>query len=328
MRDRVRRSAEKIPVRTNAAVSLVIFPLMIALLVAIEGASGWAMRGLLIALFCLGGQSLFSLIHEAEHDKLFRDQRLNYHGGVLLSALFPGSFSILKAGHLIHHGRNRTADEMIDFYSEGEGRWPKTLRYYTVMGGAIWAGVPLLTALLAFLPNRLFDAPGDRERGTQLSNYLVFLADIKPWRLRYEAFVTAGLWALLITTLGLGLPTLVTYLIFGVVWSSQQFIYHVRTPLHLIEGSWNLHMWRPFEKALLNYNYHLTHHRFPNAPWDALPALADEAPWRGYMKTWATLALPPRPHRYAWPQEVMMSGPLPEPTPAEFQKPTPAGGGE
>lgn len=310
-----------IPSRLNLTIAAIQVFAALGLLSLVSHAPTLGTQLVATGAFCLLGQSLFSLIHEAEHDKLHPDRRVNDVVGVLLSALFPGSFSILRAGHLTHHGRNRTDSELIDYYRPDEGRWGKTLKYYTVFLGTIWFGVVALSALTCFLPARYFRLPDDHARGADVATYLAFLADVKRWRVQAEAAFVVLFWGVMAHLLELGWPAVWAYVAFGVVWGSQQFIFHVRTPIHLIEGSWDLHVWPLFGWVLLHFNYHLTHHRHPRAPWTALPALAEEPPWRPYMLTWARLFLPPRPYALAWPQQLQTRGPLPPDPPDEFRRP-------
>lgn len=313
--------ARPIPAALNLAIAAIQLAGMLGLLWWVSHAS--SVFGLVfgLAAFCLLGQSLFSLIHEAEHDKLHPDPRVNVAVGVLLSALFPGSFSILRAGHLTHHGRNRTDAELIDYFRPHEGRWRKTFKYYTVFLGTIWAGIVALSVLVCFLPGRFFRLPEDHERGADVATYLSFLAEVKRWRVRAETAFVILFWGAMSHLLDLGWQALAAYGLFGVIWGSQQFIFHVRTPMHLVEGSWDLRVWPIFGWPLLHFNYHLTHHRHPRQPWIYLPELAEERPWRPYMLTWARLFLPPRPYAVAWPQQLLTRGPLPPDPPPEFQRP-------
>ena len=318
------RSASKhpIPTSTNLVMSAGVLVGMPFLLWCVTHTALLPVRLMALVAFCLMGQTLFALIHEAEHGHLLPSKRHNELLGVLLSALFPGSFSVLRAGHLVHHRRNRTEAEAIDVIRPGQSRLRRYATYYSMLSGVIWAGIVLLSVVMCLLPSRLFKLPRDHEQATNPHTYLAFLAEVPSQRQVWlEVLFVLGAWAAMSWALELSWVSVLAYVTFGIVWSSQQFIYHVRTPLHIVEGSWNLHMWRPFELLLLNTNHHLTHHRHPNVPWSHLPALAKERPWRSYLKTWAALALPPRGAEHAWPQQTIRRGPLPTPIPARFRRP-------
>jgi len=100
------------------------------------------------------------------------------------------------------------------------------------------------------------------------------------------------------------------YAAFAFSWSSQQYIYHVRSPRHLVEGAFNLRLSRPFELLYLNFNYHLTHHRAVSVPWIHLPRVAGRPPVREYWMTYLKLWAPPEPVSSAWPVQFQARGQL------------------
>lgn len=321
MADPARSTPYPIPAALNLALSAGCFAGMVGLLTLASRLPPLGVAVCALAFAALG-QPLFSLIHEAEHDKLHPARWVNEALGVVLSALFPGSFSLLRAAHLAHHRRNRTDAELIDFYRPGEHRIAKALKYYAVISGCLWIGSPLMSAVAAVLPARLFRPAPEQARATDLGTFLSFLAGLRPGRLRLELAVSVGLWAALAGALDLHLPAVAAcYAAFAVLWASQQYVYHVRTPLHVVEGSFDLRMSRPMQAWFLNFNYHLTHHRAVHVPWIHLPAVAEEPPWRPYGRTWLDSWRPPRPYTWAWPQRLQTRGPLPQPPPPEFTRP-------
>jgi len=68
----------------------------------------------LAGAFGLLMNSVYAIIHEADHRMLFNDKRLNDAGGMLMSLFFPAPFHLLRQGHLGHHLRNRSDDEAFD----------------------------------------------------------------------------------------------------------------------------------------------------------------------------------------------------------------------
>jgi fatty acid desaturase len=285
--------------------------MLLALVILTHAHAAWA-RMTALVVFCVLGHSLFSLIHEAEHDKLLPGRRANALAGAWLSAFFPASFTILRAAHLAHHARNRTDEELIDYYRPEESRFLKTAKYYGLLAGTLWLGTAVLSVLMCFIPSRFLPEPSSGEGDADLRSYVSFVSRADAWRIRCETAFTIVLWLSIAWLLSLGIEALIAYLLFGFIWSTQQFIYHVRTPLHLVEGSRDLHMSPVFAFLLLNMNYHLTHHRHPRVPWNALPGLADSKPTASYLATWARSLLPPRPIACAWPRQFMAKGPLPE----------------
>ena len=301
-----------IPVALNVLGTVAVPGLMLLALAVLAHADATWARVAALAAFCVLGHSLFSFIHEAEHDKLLSGRGANALAGAWLGAFFPASFTVLRAAHLAHHARNRTDEELIDYYRPGESRLLKTAKFYGLLAGTLWLGTAVLSVLMCFMPSRLLPAPSRGEGDADFKSYVSFVSRTDAWRIRGETAFTITLWFSIAWLLGLGKESLVAYLMFGFIWSTQQFIYHVRTPRHLVEGSLDLHMTPFFALLFLNMNYHLTHHRYPRAPWNALPALADRQPTASYLATWGRSLLPPRPIALAWPREFMAKGPLPE----------------
>jgi fatty acid desaturase len=312
-----------IPSGLNLVVTaLVVSGQLMSLVLATHGGSVVA-TALAALLYGTLGQPAFALLHEAEHGKLHANPRVNEALGVLLGAMFPGSFSILRAAHLLHHRRNRSEEEMIDLYRPGE-RLKKTLSYYALISGLIWVGSPLLALALCVAPwPKTGAADADGPRNIRLAEFLSFLDGVRPWRVRAEVTLAVGLWAALVWALGLSLwPTLACLSTFAFLWASQQYVYHVRTPLHRVEGAFDLAMPRWMSLFYLRFNYHLTHHRQPSVPWNHLPDVAEEPPWRPYGLTWLRSWAPPRPMGVAaWPESWQRRGPLPDDPPPELRRP-------
>jgi fatty acid desaturase len=139
-----------------------------------------------------------------------------------------------------------------------------------------------------------------------------FLNSVNPMRIRRDLLVTVVVWTLAGLLLNFKLSHLaVCYTAFAFCWASQQYIYHVRTPRHVVLGAVDLHLWRPFELLYLHFNYHLTHHVAAWVPWIYLPKIAAKQPTRGYLATYLEQWRPPEPLEKAWPPHFQASGPLP-----------------
>lgn len=305
-----------IPARLNVALSIVQVVGSILLLAAASHAESTAVRVAAVVAFTFLMQLGFSLIHEAEHQKLHPNHAANEGLGILLSAIFPGSFQLMKVAHLAHHRKNRSDAELVDYVRPGENRWLKTAQYYGLICGLIWLGVPLLTLLIALVPSSLLQRTG-KSGGSQAAEYLRFLAEARPARVRLELLFAAVLWGVIWTALSLDLAWVaLAYGGFAFSWASQQYIYHIRTPRHLVEGAFNLRIFRPLGWLYLHFNYHLTHHRAVQVPWLYLPEATLESPHLSYSRKYLELWLPPEPVSRAFPVEHQTKGPLPAQKPA------------
>jgi fatty acid desaturase len=88
---------------------------------------------------------------------------------------------------------------------------------------------------------------------------------------------------------------LIAYAAFAFSWSSLQWVYHVRTPLHPVEGAYNLRLPRPVRWLFLNFNYHLTHHRRPNLRWQELYRTSDARETQPLWYRWLGIFRCPQP---------------------------------
>lgn len=98
------------------------------------------------------------------HDKLVRSRRWNVWCGIVLFALFPGSYHFFEIAHLVHHHRNRSDAELEDYVLPGESPWVKRVVYYLLICGLFWLLVPLTSLVLALTPVRRVSLPALAER--------------------------------------------------------------------------------------------------------------------------------------------------------------------
>lgn len=308
------RKRYPIPDRLNICITLAQLAVSAALL---WGASRlwdsqqWLGVAVCALVFSFVMQAGFSLLHEAEHRKLHSKRSMNDLLGFFCAAMFPGSFQLLTVAHLNHHKVNRSDSELVDYVRPGESALVKRIQYYALISGLIWLTSPLLTLIICLTPTRLLSKAFEKGEGGAVARYLAFIQRAGANRVRLETLVAILLWAAVWWLLGLGVAAVaVCYAAFAFSWSSQQYIYHVRTPRHLIEGAYDLKLWAPLQALYLNFNYHLGHHRAPNVPWLYMPALAQEAPTQSYALTYLALWAPPQPVEQAWPVEHQVRGAL------------------
>ena len=235
-----------IPARLNVALVLGYAASSLGLLVVASRTWPPQFAGSIVPfVLAMAGFSLifntgFGLVHEAEHFALHPHRRVNEGLGWLLGALFPGSFSLLRSAHLVHHGSNRNDRELIEYVKPGESKNLKTLHYYLCLFGVFWVGTPALSLALCAVPGRAFGPRGEEPSSGSAAGFLAFLEDLSPQRVRMEGAAVVVFWGLAAWALQLSLaPTLAMYALAGCFWSSQQFIYHVGTPRHLVEGTRN-----------------------------------------------------------------------------------------
>lgn len=277
------RSAYPIP----AALNVTILALQLIAIAGCLYAAGRADRaaGMLAVAgaFAVIMNSVYALIHEAEHGMLFDRRALNDGAGVLMALFFPAPFHLLRQGHLGHHQRNRSDDEAFDFYFDGEHPVWKWMQLYGTITGFYWLMVVLSNLVVLVFPFVLkreffeFDRPS-----------AAFMDALNPRYNRPIRLEAAGVIALHSGVVWFaGIPVanyLVMYAAFGFSWSAMQYVHHFGTTRHVLEGARNLWIAAPIDALWLNHNWHLTHHKHPTVPWIHLPALGRrENPERGFL---------------------------------------------
>lgn len=238
---------------------------------------------LLAAAFAIVMNSVYAVIHEAEHRMLFRRRRLNDAAGVVMALFFPAPFHLLRQGHLGHHLRNRSDDEAFDLYFDGEHPVWKHLQLYGILTGMYWLVTVLANVVVLACPFVLrrehfaFDRPS-----------AAFMEALNPRYtrvIRAEAIAVIALHPVIVWSLGIPLLNYAAmYAGFGFSWSAMQYVHHFGTTRHVLEGARNLWIWGPIDAVWLNHNWHLTHHKHPTIPWIHLPHIGRrENPERGFL---------------------------------------------
>lgn len=257
--------------------------------------SAGPVKWLVLMPFCLVMQGVFSMMHECFHGSAHRRRGVNYTMMVWASTMFGAAATLIHVNHLGHHVRNRTRAERADFALPGESLTRKRIEYYLATLGGIWLGAWAGSIVLALLPasitERWSTRGGDNTYATAFGEFSA--ADFR--RIRYETMGGVIVWFALGWLLGWSTTVvLVSYAAFAFSWSSLQWIYHMRTPLDVVEGTYNLRAPRLVRWLLLNFNYNLTHHRQPALRWQQMHAASEPRETRPFWYGWLGIFLPPR----------------------------------
>jgi len=255
----------------------------------------WGAKIAIGFLFAFSGLTIYTLLHEAWHQVLHANQSVNDILGTLLAAAYGGPFTFLKYTHQGHHQRNRSVEESFDIYYSEEERARRTIFFYFTYLGGFWLAVPLTSLVFIFAPSLLHGwlARRDPSVGAMLRG----IPQRQFRRIRLEALGVFAFHGALVITLGLHWSTWVLlYGMFGVCWSSQNYLGHAGAPLDVQEGAHNLRANPVFEKLLLHFNWHLAHHQNPEIPWLYLPQFNDPRRKRpGYLQSYIKFWAGPRP---------------------------------
>lgn len=245
----------------------------------------WWSLLLLSTGFGLLMNSVYSIIHEAEHGMLFADRRANDFAGALMAVFFPAPFHLIRQGHLGHHLRNRSDDEAFDLYFDEDHWWWRALALYGILTGFYWLMVALSNVVFLFFPySRQKEFLGiDRPSSA-------FFSSLNPAYTRWiqcECLAVLTIHSLLVYSLGVPIfQYAAMYAGFGFMWSAMQYVHHYGTERHVTRGARNLWIFGPLDRFWLHHNWHLTHHEHPTVPWIYLPTLGSkEDSARGFLPT-------------------------------------------
>jgi fatty acid desaturase len=278
----------------NTIILLASFAILCACLWA---ASHLGTPAMLLAawLFCLFANTPFALMHEAVHGVASASPRWNTFLGIVAGWAFPTSFCMQRVAHLGHHRRNRTDQELYDYYLPRQSRLVRNgWLYLGNLLGLYWWSVIFSNLLYLAAPwawhsrffvQRLAPALG-------FGPYVAELASVLPARLWGE-LALAFLWqGAMFYMLDLAFwPTLLCYAAFATHWSVLQYANHAWSARDVQNGAWNLKVLPPSRWIALNYHYHRAHHQHPELPWYALPQAVDRNErqpsfWRVYWSLW------------------------------------------
>ena len=256
----------------------------------------WVILGLCVA-FGMLMNSVYAIIHEAEHGMLFANRAANEIAGMLMALFFPAPFHLLRQGHIGHHLRNRSDDEAFDLYFQGDNvvwRWMVWIGILTGFYYLLVVITNVIAAIAPFILDRRHFKIDDHVKIDRASS--AFLESFNPAYLGWiwiEGVCAIALHAAIVWGLKVPLVNyLAMYATFGFMWSAMQYVHHYGTERHVSRGARNLWLFAPIDAIWLNHNWHLAHHEHPTVPWLHLPQLGENAsrgrgflPW-AYLKMW------------------------------------------
>ena len=291
--------AQSIPARLNLVITFAALAVCLLALYAASHAGHWSILLAAAIVFAFFNNTLFALLHEAVHGVYAPDPRLNRAAGIVLAAMFPTSFTMQKIAHLGHHMRNRTDEELYDYYLPTQSRWVKWYWLLCLLTGAYWSIIPLSAMAFLLLPG-VFSARWFQKGPARWWGFVPFVRDIAahPWKpiwleLLFTAAFQTALWIVLdLNVIG----WLACYWAFGLVWSAMQYVNHAWTERDVLNGAWNLRTPDVVRLIFLNYTLHLAHHQHPSVPWLYLPAHIDpRRPRPSFWKIYFSLWMGPQP---------------------------------
>ena len=280
-----------IPATLNIAIIIAQLSALTGVFIGASVAETWWQLLLLWAAMAVLGNSIYSIIHEAEHRLLHPRPLVNDGLGVVMALFFPAPFHLIRQGHLGHHMRNRSDDEAFDLYFEGEYPVLKWLQLYGIITGVYWLSVVLANVVVVVAPFLLRKKLWEYDRPSA-----ALMESLNPrywWMIRLEGAAAIALHALIVWAFQIPLINYaIVYFGFGFSWSAMQYVHHFNTQRDVLLGARNLWFLAPIDWIWLHHNWHLSHHKHPTVPWIYLPSVGKEEdphreflPWH-YLKMW------------------------------------------
>ena len=237
--------------------------------------TAWWHLAILAGLFAVLGNSIYSIVHEAEHGILNPNRKFNDFLGVMMALLFPAPFHLIRQGHIGHHRRNRSDDEAFDLYFDGDKPFLKWIALYGIITGFFWVTVVLSNIVAVLAPFVLDRRYWEFDRPSTAFMDSLNLKDL--WKIRVEGASAIALHIAIVWLFNIPIFNYaIVYFGFGFTWSAMQYVHHFGTERHVLHGARNLWIWGPVDLIWLNHNWHAIHHNHPTVPWIYLPLLGKD----------------------------------------------------
>ncbi len=233
--------------------------------------SPWIMAAIILALTPLN-TPFWSLIHEGIHRNMHPGRAANEAWSRTMSIIFGASFHVLRFGHLMHHQYNR--DWESEIYAPPQKKWMVAINHYFKMLCGIYLVEVLLSYLVALTPKKLTQKIADHIFSDEHHRHAVRQMLQKPGnvtRLRIDCALIALLYGTAFYLYGAMWPLLVLLIAArALVISIMDNAYHYDTPPDNSIAAKELRLPPLMARLILNFNYHLTHHKNAGLPWSEL----------------------------------------------------------
>lgn len=260
-----------IPNRPNLIIATTITIAFLAsmILLPASGAS-WPLMLAVTLLLIPFNTPLWSLIHEAIHKNFHSNKRLNEDAGRFMSIVYGASFGVLRFGHLMHHQYNRDWEN--EYYTGSKVK-AAFHHYFQMLGGLYLTEVILslvVTTCPAFITRKVARALFEDDRHYEaVLNSLLKPSNVRQIRTDFIliVFLYTGIFLLF------GIYWFVPFIALlgrGIIISIMDNAYHYGTPDDNSVMAKELKTSRWYEKFILNFNHHLTHHKNVRLPWNQL----------------------------------------------------------
>ena len=235
------------------------------------------------AVSCLSN-GLFSVLHEAIHRSLAPAAKLPLIGisandvmGRIIGVCFGSPFDFIASAHLTHHSVNRTQYEHPDVYDEpmtASAQRSFLIGYYFFLLGGLYKA-EFFVPMILWLPRRIAQSLLARFFAPEMmADQALRRIYGSPYHLRAIRIDALIILAAVLTSVGLyghyWWILAIHFLVRAFLVSFLDYTYHYASPLDDRLHGYNLALPKVAAAAILNFNYHGIHHRFPALPWRSL----------------------------------------------------------
>lgn len=231
------------------------------------------MLAALIILLIPLNTPFWSLIHEGIHRNLHPHKRINEIMSRSMAVIFGASFHILRFGHMMHHQYNRKWESEV--YEPRRQNIIPWIGHFVKMLGGLYVTEVALSFIVAVTPRAIAHKIADRifhdERQRQaLYNMLLKPENVR--QVRIDCLLIVILYATAFYMYGQN-AALLLLLVAGraLMISLMDNAYHYGTPMDNSVPAKELRAPALVSKLILNFNYHMTHHKNAAVSWIHLP---------------------------------------------------------
>ncbi len=224
---------------------------------------------ILFSLMGLFPHPLWVLIHDSIHGVLFKNQKENDFWGKILSMYLGAPFRILQAGHLLHHGYNRTREEVTDLYNPHQTtKIIANIKYYFWILQGLYIS-EILSNFVFLIPSQYLSKLKNHHKGKSNLKYnLISFMIIREKEIKWEGFINVIFYSIIFLLYAENSYIFLMFLAFrGLMISLFDNVYHYGTKENDILFGYNLIIPNFLKFYFLNSNFHGLHHQKPKIPW-------------------------------------------------------------
>ncbi len=224
---------------------------------------------LIVPLFGILSYPYWVIIHDAIHTTLFSNPKLNNIVGRILCIYFGAPFRILQGGHLMHHGYNRTKEEITDYYDpKKSNKLFAYIKYYFWILGGLYL-FEFLSNIILFIPKSVVNRLKEnfKNQSPLKYNYISFIL-LHYRQIQIDALLILLFYGTIFYLYGKDFELFLYFLIVrAFAISIMDNVFHYGTEPDKVISGYNLKVPGILKYLIFNGNLHGFHHIKPKIPW-------------------------------------------------------------